>query len=165
MLLDRLGQVMILKMYPLFYTLFFLNASMRMGKILLEPVCVTWRNYTVWPLCQIALKPHALPWCSALRLTAIYTNLHSMFDNAFSHSWRAHNWNAASDLAWHATGLLDIALCQPELLYCSAKTQTLKQLPGPTQVKETISSPDSSHIPGGIMREVSWLQRGRKLGG
>lgn len=41
------------------------------------------------------------------------------------------------------------------MLYCSAKTQTLKQLPGPALVKETISSPDGSHIAGGIMREVS----------
>lgn len=51
------------------------------------------------------------------------------------------------------------------MLYCSAKTQTLKQLPGPAQVKETMSSPDSSHIAGGIMRGLLWLQSGGKAGG
>lgn len=45
------------------------------------------------------------------------------------------------------------------MLYCSAKTPALKQLADAARVKETTSSPDSSHTARGIMREVSPLWR------
>lgn len=41
------------------------------------------------------------------------------------------------------------------MLYNCSKTQTLKQLPGLALVKETISSPDGSHIAVEIMRQIS----------